>query len=104
MRRINKLWPLDMLFEQSRRYLPSQQLFHLGSTFDKSHPSHLRVQGFSHKKWDLKLMQLIIKSSPNTIIRAVVKKKLFFMVRLTVSVDNPPITPPYSQGVVIFSK
>ena len=34
----------------------------------------------------------------------VIKKKLFFMVRLTVSVDNPPITPPYSQGVVIFSK
>ena len=49
MRRINKLWPLDMLFEQSRRYLPSQQLFHLGSTFDKSHPSHKSPRFFSQE-------------------------------------------------------
>ena len=38
-------------------------------------------------------------------IREVVnnKKNVFFTVRLTVRVD-PPLPPPYGQGVVIFSK
>ena len=35
-------------------------------------------------------------------VREVVKKKVFFTVRLTIRVDSPP--PPYGQGVVIFSK
>ena len=43
-------------------------------------------------------------SIPLAPLREVVKKKNgLFMVRLTVKVD-PPLPPPYGQGVVIFSK
>ena len=38
-----------------------------------------------------------------TVLREVVKKNGLFTVRLTVRVD-PPLPPPYGQGVVIFSK